>query len=193
MNKDKEFIKEVKIDKKRRFKYSLITLIIFNMLFLSSLIYMFALITNVFTGVISMLLFALVVVGSIRHLVNTKHTKKCIIYRDKIAIESTTFNGEIDLSKVFMVKSRRNIFDLIFRNSAHMLVIYAKHERKEVFILSFIGEDVNVLADDIMKLAIEARENKNNIPNDDQNQEKLISKTINSTKNNKKSNKKDKI
>lgn len=188
MDKNKEFVKEVKIDKKRRFRYNLITLIIFNFIFLCSLIYMFALIKNVVTGIIAILLFSLAIFGSVKTLVNLKNSRKCIIYRDKITIESTTFKGEIDLSKIIMVKPRRNIFDIIFRNSAHMLVVYAKMERKEVYILSFIGEDVYKLADDIMKLAIQAREN--NILNieeiekpEDQN---LIKKKLKTSKNNKK-------
>ncbi len=158
MDKNKEFIKEIKIDKKRRFRYNFITLLIFNALFLSSLIYMFALLNNTITAIVSILLFAFTVFGSVRTLVNSKHNKKYLIYRDKIAIESPTFKGEIDLSNVFMVKPRKNIFDIIFRKGAHLLVVYVKNEREDVYFLSFLGEDVDVLADDIMKLAIQARE-----------------------------------
>ena len=161
LNKDKEFIKEIKIDNKKRFRYNLITLVIFNALFLSSLIYMFALIHNAFAGVIAILLFLIILAGSVATLIKSRHSRKCILYRDKISIESTVFNGEIDLSKVYLVKPKKSIFDFIFKRSAHLLVIYSKDKAKEI-LLSFIGEDVDKLADDIMKLAIQARERNKN-------------------------------
>lgn len=157
LNKDKEFVKEIKIDKKKRLKYNIITLIIFNALLLSSLIYMSALIFKAVTIVISVIIFILSLIGSVRTILKSKDNRKYVVYRDKIAIQSTTFSGDVPLKNVFMVKAKRNIFDVIFKKSAHMLIIYAKNKNKEIYMLPFIGEDTEILADKIMKLAITAR------------------------------------
>ena len=128
---------------------------------------------NVITGVFSVLLFAFTVFLSVRTLFNSINARKYVIYRDKITIESTTFKGEIDLSKVFMVKSKRNLIDVLFKNDAHTIYIYVKNDGKDFYMLPFIGEDSNLLVDEILKLAIAARENKKyHILNDFENNEK---------------------
>jgi len=119
---------------------------------------MYVMLNNVITGVFSVLLFAFTVFLSVRTLFNSINARKYVIYRDKITIESTTFKGEIDLSKVFMVKSKRNLIDVLFKNDAHTIVIHVKNKFKEFYMLPFIGEDTNLLVDEILKLAIQARE-----------------------------------
>jgi hypothetical protein len=96
-------------------------------------------------------------------LVDTKTNRKYVLYRDKININSTTLDVEIDLSKVFMVKAKRNIFDIIFKNDAHTIYIYSKETVKDFYILPFIGENTDLLVDEILKLAIEARENNKHL------------------------------
>jgi len=166
MNKDKEFIKEIKIEKKKRYLYNSITLIIFNLILLVSLIYMSSLIKTVFCIIVSILIFIACVVGSVLTVIKSKTSRKYVLYRDKIKIESTSFNGEIQLANVFLVKSKRNIFEFIFRKYPHTLVVYAKNMFKELYIMPYIAEDVYKLADEIMALAIGARqkfkENSNN-------------------------------
>ena len=163
MDKKKEFIREIKINQKRRFKYNLITLVIFNILLLLSLVYMTALLKRKISVIIAVILFVLSIVGSVRTLIKTKSNRKYVLYRDKINIFSTALDAEIDLSKVFMVKAKRNIFDIIFRNDAHTIYIYVKNEGKDFYMLPFIGEDANLLVDEILKLAIEARENNKHL------------------------------
>ena len=157
MDKDKQFIKEIKIDKKRRFKYNCITLIIFNILLLTSLIYLSLHIRHIVTYLVSIVIFAFCVVRSVRTVLNTKFNRRYVIYRDKITIQTTTFNGEVPLKNVFMIKTKRNLFDFIFKKGAHMIIVYAKTTSKQTYILPFIGEDTTQLADEIMKLAIAAR------------------------------------
>ena len=168
MDKKKEFIREIKINQKRRFRYNLITLIIFNILLLASLIYMSTLLKRIVAVFFAVIILISSIIGSVRTLIKTKNNRKYILYRDKINIFSTTLDAEIDLSKVFMVKAKRNIFDIIFRTDAHTICIYAKGENKDFYVLPFIGEDTNLLVDEILKLAINARENNKN----------LIAKTI---------------
>lgn len=159
MNKDKEFIKEIKIEKKKRYLYNSITLVIFNLILLASLIYMSSLIKTVFCIVISVLIFIACVVGSVLTIKNSKTSRKYVLYRDKIKIESTAFNSEIQLANVFLVKSKRNLFEFVFRKYPHALVVHVKNKFKELYIMPYIAEDVNKLADEIMALAIEARQN----------------------------------
>ena len=90
---------------------------------------------------------------------NSKTSRKYVLYRDKIKIESTAFNGEIQLVNVFLVKSKRNLFEFVFRKYPHTLVVHVKNKFKELYIMPYIAEDVNKLADEIMALAIEARQN----------------------------------
>lgn len=163
MNKDKEFIKEIKIDNKKRLKYNIITLVIFNVVFVCSLIYLFASLKHIAAKIFTLILFILVIVGTIRTIISVKNNRKCILYRDKIKIESRTFNGDIDLSKVYMVKSKKNIFEIIFKKDAHVLCVYTKDNPKNIYILPFICEDTISLCDEIMALAIYARNKKKSL------------------------------
>ena len=113
--------------------------------------------------IISIILFILCIVGSVRTLIKTKNNRQYVLYRDKLNIYSTTLDVEIDLSKVFMVKAKRNILDILFKNGAHTIYIYAKGSTRDFYILPFIGEDADLLVDEILKLAIQARENKKSL------------------------------
>lgn len=157
MDKNKEFIREIKINKKKRFKYSVVTLILLNFLLLLSLIYMCSLITRWWIILIGVVIFVGCLIGSAKTILNAKENRKYVIYRDKISIQSSTMVAEIPLKNVFMVKRRRSIFEYVFKRDAHMVLVLVKNPHSQIYMLPFIDEDVNVLADEIMELAITAR------------------------------------
>lgn len=157
LDKNKEFIREIKINKKKRLRYSVITLIFLNFLLLLSLIYMCSLLKNWFIGVVGAVMFVGCLIGSAKTILNAKETRKYVIYRDKITIQSSTLDAEIPLEKVFMVKKRRNIFEYIFKREAHTVLISVKNPHNQFYMLPFIDEDTNFLVDEIMEYAIKAR------------------------------------
>lgn len=157
MDKDKQFIKEIKIDKKKRFKYNVITLILFNALLVTSLVYLSLHIRHIATYIVSSVVLVFCVTRSVQTILSSKVNRKYVVYRDKISIQTTTFNGEVPLKNVFMVKLKRSLLEFLFKKDAHMIMVYAKTNTKQVYVLPFIGEDSQSLADEIMKLAIAAR------------------------------------
>lgn len=157
MDKNKEFIREIKINKKKRFKYNVITLIFLNFLLLLSLIYMCSLIKRWWIILFGVVVFVGCLIGSAKTILNAKENRKYVIYRDKISIQSSTMVTEIPLKNVFMVKRRRNILEYLFKRDAHMILISVKNPHNQFYMLPFIDEDVNLLVDEIMELAITAR------------------------------------
>lgn len=163
MNINKEFVREIKINKKKRLKYNVITLIFLNFLFMLSLVYMFLHVRNIVSIIVAIVLLIGCLIGSARTILNTKDNRKYLVYRDKISIRSSSFNNDILLKNVYFVKPKKNIVETIFKRDAHMITLSIKTNMRELVVLPFIDEDTAYLADELMELAISARARENRV------------------------------
>ena len=153
-------IRLIEIDHKKRLRLLLSLLIVFNVILIGALTYLCVLIKTEFVVVLAVSILIFCVIRSVLTYVESKKDTKYEIYSNKIVCESMVYTGEIDLSKVYIVKTKKTLTEKIFKKPASRVLIYSKAEDifKNVYSLNFIKEDAEKLSDEIMRLAIKARE-----------------------------------
>ena len=153
-------IRLIEIDHKKRLKILFSLLIVFNVILVGALTYLCVLIKTAFVVILALSILIFCVIRSVLTYVESKKDTKYEIYPNKIVCESMVYTGEIDLSKVYIVKPRKTLTEKIFKKPASRVLIYSKAGDmfKTVYSLNFVKEDTEKLSDEIMRLAIKVRE-----------------------------------
>ena len=123
-------IKDVKINQKQHFLLFVSVLLLFNMLLLTSTIFVLVFLTKWYNWVLCILIWATCAWFSFKVFRDTKNYHKCELYDNAIVINSICFNKVVDLTHIYDIKIKESILDKLFKIDTLSMEIYLANEKR---------------------------------------------------------------
>lgn len=153
-----EKLKDIEIDTKSYKRFSLIVLLISNIMLFAVLLVMLCLVHNWWICLIFVVLFALCVWWSISQLCRSKYQKVYALHDNCIVIKSIVVYAIIKFEDICDVEPCRSLRDKLHKTEAHGLAFYMSPRHKNKIVIGFINEDLNALTEQIKNLTKQAKQ-----------------------------------
>ena len=159
-NVDKQeevYVKNIRINQKKRIKTVLIWLILFNLFLISSMVYLCVALNFLPVTLFCVIVYCLVLWRSVVTFNRAEIDISVKLYVDKIVIRTYIGETVIDLKNVYGVKARRSLLQRIFKSPANGIMLTVRDENVKRIFISFIENDIQKLCDKISLFAIRER------------------------------------
>lgn len=153
-----EKIKDIEIDTKSYKQFSLIVLLISDIMLFAVLLVMLCLVHNWWICLIFVLLFGLCIWWSVNQLCRAKYQKVYALYDNCIVVKSIVVYAIIKLEDICDVEPCRSLRDKLHKADAHALAFYLSPRHKNKIVIGFINEDLNALTEQIKDLSKQAKQ-----------------------------------
>lgn len=155
-----EKIKDIEIDLKSYKQFSLIVLLISDIMLFAVLLVMLCLVHNWWICLIFVLLFGLCVWWSVDQLCKAKYQKVYALHDNCIVVKSIVVYAIIKLEDICDVEPCHSLRDKLHKTDAHALAFYLSPKHKNKIVIGFINEDLNALTEQIKELIKQAKQKK---------------------------------